>query len=144
MIRWPGRKVWQTSGMTYSIFVALARREWLGLGEAVAELAADRLAAHQLLIAAHVDAFRVRRWIGIIVRVDVDQFDDEIGIRAGGGYAQDRRDRARDGDVVIRAARSDRPARRDVGMRSAGRKSCSRLACQGRARRSPELAWRDR
>src|SRR5580698_11228715 len=80
---------------------ALAGLERIGLREAIAKLAADRLATHQLLITRHVDAFRIRRGIWVIVRIDIDQFDDEIGIRTGGRYAQHRGDWTRYRDVVI-------------------------------------------
>src|SRR5580704_6886129 len=80
---------------------ALARLEWIGLREAVAKFAADRLATHQLLIARHVDAFRIGRGIGVIVGIDIDQSDDEIGIRTCGRYAKNRGYWARNADVAI-------------------------------------------
>src|SRR5271170_3723920 len=80
---------------------ALAGLERIGLREAVAKFAADRLATHQLLITRHVDALRIRRGIGIIVRIDIDQFNDEIGIRTCGRYAKNRGDWTRYGDVAI-------------------------------------------
>ena len=101
MMRWPVRKVWQTSGIANSMRARLPGVNGSGFLEAVAEFAAERLAAHQLLIAAHVDSGWIGIGIGIIGGIHVDQLDDEIGIGAGGGDATARRDRAGDGDVVF-------------------------------------------
>ncbi len=48
-----------------------------------------------------MDAARVWLGIGIVVRIHVNQFDNEIGVGAGGRDAQHRRDRAGDGEVVF-------------------------------------------
>ena len=47
MIRWPGRKVCMTSGIANWILVGLVGFKGFRLGQAVAEFAAKRLAAHQ-------------------------------------------------------------------------------------------------
>ena len=86
----------------------LARRQWLGLLPALAELCAEGFAAQQLLVAAHVQWRRIhdalvavlRAPVGIIVRVNVDQLHVEIGVRAGARDLEMRRDRAGDRHVL--------------------------------------------
>ena len=90
----------------------LARRERLRLLEAVAELAAHHVAAHQLLIAAHAHAGRVRVRIGIIVGIDVDQLHDPVGIGARSSRRAARPGSGRRWSRPRRARRSGRPARR--------------------------------
>ncbi len=77
----------------------LARHEWFGLFIAVAELAAQRIAAHQLLEATQ--AYRGRADIAAPLpcrareagRVDIDQLDDPVGIGPTRGDEQLGRDR---------------------------------------------------
>ena len=75
-------------------FGLLARRQRLGLLPTIAELGAEGFAAQQLLIAAHVQRRRVQNAlvaaarvlrVGIVFRINVDQLDVEIGVRAGTG-----------------------------------------------------------
>ena len=65
------------------------------LFELVAEFSAEGFAANQLLVAAHFEVFRVWIRIGIVHRVNVDQFHIEIGICAGSGDRQMRGRRLR-------------------------------------------------
>ncbi len=53
-----------------------------GTIEPVTELAPEDVATHQLLIASHPFAGRVRVGIGEIVGIDVDQLDDPVGVSA--------------------------------------------------------------
>ena len=79
----------------------LARSEGFGLGKAVAEPAAHGFAAHQLLIAAHVDPGGIRLGIGIIFGIDIDQLDHPVGIGAAGGDEEGGGERAGEGHVGI-------------------------------------------
>jgi len=77
----------------------LARHERFGLFIAVAELATQRIAAHQLLEAAEAHCGRAniaaplgcRAWEA--GRVDIDQLDDPVGVGATGRHEQLGRDR---------------------------------------------------
>ena len=90
----------------------LARCHRLGLFHAVAELAAQGLAAHQLLVACLAD-FRWRDIFRAITatgcggilfplrRVDIDQFHHPVAIAAGGRDEQARRNRSGDSHVFF-------------------------------------------
>ena len=79
----------------------LAGRERHTLIEALPVAAAEGLAAHELLVAAHLHASGIRIRIREVVRIDIDELDDEIGIGAGGGGVEDGLDRAGDGQVFL-------------------------------------------
>ena len=78
-----------------------ARLERLGFRHAVAEFAAERFAAHQLLVATHPHAGRVRFRIRKIVGVDVDQLHDPVRVGAGGAHMQFDFDRPRDVHILL-------------------------------------------
>ena len=93
-----------------------AGSEGFGLFEAVAELAAEGLAAHELLISAHgewwrrhvvsgpVDVFwtgRVQLAVGIVGGIDVDELHIEVRICSAGRNEKSWRDRTRDGHVFL-------------------------------------------
>ena len=89
-------------------FGHLAGRECLGLLPAVAELSAHRLAAKQLLVAAHAQRRRIdhplaRRAacvrVGIVIRINIDQLHDEIGICSRRRYFELWRDRTGNGYI---------------------------------------------
>ena len=71
------------------------------------KLGAEGLAAHHHLVALHEDgrsagdalAFLLLAGLFVVLGVDVDELDDEVGIGAGGGDLQARLDGADDGDV---------------------------------------------
>jgi len=78
--------------------------EGLGLLPAVAEFRPEGFTAQQLLVAAHVegrcieDSFvAVERvvGVGIVVRVDVDELDIEVGVGGGADDLEPRRNRPR-------------------------------------------------
>src|SRR5664279_5925304 len=53
----------------------LARFEWFRLLEAVAEFAAEHVAAHKLLITSHVNMRRVWVRVRIVPGIDIYEFD---------------------------------------------------------------------
>ena len=87
----------------------LARCERLRLLETVAELAAQGIAAHQLLVAGHGKGRFLdigARTVGlasrrVVVGIDVDQFHDPVGIGAAGGDEQARFHRPAQGHVFF-------------------------------------------
>ncbi len=76
-------------------------RERLGFLEAVAELAAKHIAAHELLIAAHRDVGWVRLWVGEVAGVNINELDDPIRVRAGRGDVERGLERAGEGEVFL-------------------------------------------
>jgi len=75
----------------------LVGRQRFGVFEALPEAAAERLAADQLLVAAHLDASRIGRRVGGIGGIDVDQLHDPVGVRAGGGGVEAHADGSGEG-----------------------------------------------
>ncbi len=101
MTAWPRRKTWQMSGMANWILASLPGSSGFGLFEAVAEFGAERLAAHQLLVAAHLQLVGVGLGVRVVVGVDVDQLDHEVGVGAGRAHPQGGGDRTADREVVV-------------------------------------------
>ena len=69
MVRWRERE---------AVSERLAGLDGLGVGEALAVAAAENVHGNRQLIAAQV------RIAGDFIGIDIDQFDDPVGIRAGG------------------------------------------------------------
>src|SRR6516164_10832727 len=76
--------------------------------KAVAELTAERLSPHELLVIAH--AFNRKGHVGLLLsrigliglivgRVDIDQLYHKVGVGAGSRYMQVRADWTSDGDI---------------------------------------------
>lgn len=82
-------------------FCDFAGLEGLGLFEAVAELATKDVATDELLITAHFDVSRIRFGIVIVPGIDVDEFDDPIGVGASGGDVQRGDERTGESEVVV-------------------------------------------
>ena len=83
MIRWPGRKVCSTSGIVNLICATSPGLNGSGFSKLFRILAAERLAADELLVAAHLHLGRVRIRIRVIVRVDVDELHHPVRVGAG-------------------------------------------------------------
>ena len=92
--------------------VGFAGHERLGLLEAVAELAAERLAAHELLVAAHLDRVGPERWPAGAPRAQ-----PAPGSRSDTRRSASRRSRRR--CRSSRRAAAPRPGRRRSGRRRA-------------------------
>ena len=59
--------------------------EGFGLVITIAEAAAKNFAANQLLVISQMHVLGIAFVVGVIAGIDVDEFDDEIRIGAGGG-----------------------------------------------------------
>ena len=81
----------------------LVGHEGLGVLEGVAKLPTERLHAHELLVATHLEALRIGHQVGKVRGVDVD--DDKVGVSAT------RRDLERG---------AERPDDRHVGLEHVG------------------------
>src|ERR1035437_6400431 len=74
----------QNVGHTELNLADLAWLEGFRLFEAVPELAAEDIATHKLLITSHVDMGRVWVRVGKVPGINIDEFDDPIGVGTRG------------------------------------------------------------
>ncbi len=104
MIRWPGLNWWNASGSVKVTGVICPGTKGVGCSRLVAEFAAHHLCADELLIAAHDELARVGSRLGRIVRIDVDQLHDPVGVGAARRDIELGRDRTGDDQGLARGA----------------------------------------
>ena len=69
-------------------FVRLAGLKRHRILKTLSEFPAKGLSTNKLLVAAHAHTLRVRVRVRIIPRINIDELDDPVGVRAGGGDVQ--------------------------------------------------------
>src|SRR5690349_913323 len=102
-----------------------SRCERFRMFKAVPEFTAKWFSAHELLITAHLRICRPGLRVWEVIRININQLDNEIRIRSRRGDVKSRRDRSREPSVFfeglcqirqnISAARSETLVRHHIG-----------------------------
>ena len=108
-MRCPFLNVCSTSWRRNWTGVDPTRRHGLGRGEGLSKPGSHDFAAHELLVAAHVHVpVRMIRAVRLVMRVDVDELHDEVGVRSGAAHFEPRGDLAAERHVFAKRLRLER------------------------------------